>query len=113
LQAFASGRHETRVPVYRILSATLEELRARGERIVAGSSARIVESRAALGGGTTPTQTIPSLSIHVPGDAGKLHQRFLHHDVPIVGRVQEGRFLLDLRTMLEGDEEIVRDAVMG
>lgn len=111
LSAFASGRFEARIPIYRILSSSLDTLRERGEQIIRGTSARIVDSRAALGGGTTPTETIASLAVEVPGNAAELHARFLLHDVPIVGRVQEGRLLLDLRTILEGDVEAVKTAV--
>ncbi|MFP5245189.1 MAG: L-seryl-tRNA(Sec) selenium transferase, partial [Thermoanaerobaculia bacterium] len=58
---------------------------------------------AALGGGTTPTETIPSIAIEVPGNATELHACFLANDPPIVGRVQNDVFSIDLRTLLESD----------
>lgn len=111
LRAFATGRHEEQIALYRMLATPLEELRDRASRIINMSSARIVETRAALGGGTTPTQTMASVGIEVPGNATELHRRFLHHAIPIVGRVQEDRFVLDVRTIFEGDVSEVRAAL--
>jgi L-seryl-tRNA(Ser) seleniumtransferase len=103
LRAFATEKHEQRIPVYRMLAAPLELLRTRAEHLVRGTSCAIVESRCALGGGTTPTETVPSIAIAVPGDASALQTRFLRNDPPIVGRVQDDRFLIDVRTLLETD----------
>jgi L-seryl-tRNA(Ser) seleniumtransferase len=70
-----------------------------------------VDSRCALGGGTTPTETIASLAIEVAGDANALHTRFLQNDPPIVGRIQNDHFTVDLRTLLEGDLPAVAAAI--
>jgi L-seryl-tRNA(Ser) seleniumtransferase len=103
LRAFATKKHEECIPIYRMLATPLEVLRTRAELLVRGTSAQVVETRCALGGGTTPTETVPSIGIAVPGNAGELQARFLANDPPIVGRVQNDRFTLDLRTLLETD----------
>lgn len=103
LRAFATRKHEECVPVYRMLSTPLDVLRARAEMLAAGRDVRIVDSRCALGGGTTPTETIASIAIEVPGNAGELHTRFLRNDPPIVGRVHDDRFTIDVRTLQESD----------
>ena len=111
LRAFATGKYEERVPIYRMLATPLEVLRARGEMVIAGTRCRIVGSRCALGGGTTPAETIPSLAVEVPGDASALHARFLANSPPIVGRIHEERFTIDLRTVLETELTTLRAAV--
>jgi L-seryl-tRNA(Ser) seleniumtransferase len=103
LRAFVTGKHEERIPIYTMLALSLDALRARGEQLVAGTSSRIVDSRCALGGGTTPAETTASLAIELPGNAAELHGRFLHNDPPIVGRVHDDRFTIELRTLLEAD----------
>lgn len=103
LRAFAAGRYEETVPVYRMLATPIAILRARAEQLTAGTACRIVESRCALGGGTTPTETIASVAIEVPGNANEVQTRFLRNDPPIVGRVHDDAFLLDMRTLLESD----------
>jgi L-seryl-tRNA(Ser) seleniumtransferase len=111
LRAFATKKHEELVPVYAMLAAPMELLRSRAQQLVEGSAATVVESRCALGGGTTPTETIASIAIEVPGNAAELQARFLANDPPIVGRVQNDRFTLDVRTLQPADLPPVAAAV--
>jgi L-seryl-tRNA(Ser) seleniumtransferase len=111
LRAFAAGRQEELVPVYRMLATPVEELRARAEAIIDGGGARTVSVESALGGGTTPTETISSIAVQVPGNAEELAARFRGRDLPIVGRIADDRFLLDLRTVLPDEVESVRRAL--
>ena len=113
LRAFATGKHEERIPIYRMLATPLDLLRSRGEQVIRHTTARLIDSRCALGGGTTPTETMPSVAIEVPGDANALHARFLQNDPPIVGRIQNDRFTLDLRTLQESDLGAVAAAIRG
>jgi L-seryl-tRNA(Ser) seleniumtransferase len=113
LRAFATGKHEKQIAIYRMMSLSMQELKARAEAIVAGSSCEIVPSRAAAGGGTTPNETIDSLAVAVPGNAVEMQRRFLNNDPPIVGRIQEGRFTIDVRTLLDDDLEAVRNALVS
>src|SRR4051794_31177190 len=101
LRAFATGRHETEIPIYRMLATPLDVLRQRAEEMIAGTSCRIIESACALGGGMTPTETIPSIAIEVAGNANQLASRFLQHDPPIVGRIVDDRFTIEVRTLAE------------
>jgi L-seryl-tRNA(Ser) seleniumtransferase len=107
LRAFATDRYETDVPIYRMLAMTIDDLRDRARQI----GGRVVDSQCALGGGTTPTETIPSVAIEVPGKAAQLYERFLHHDPPIVGRIVENRFTIEVRTLLDEDVAAVRSAL--
>ncbi|HKR64472.1 MAG TPA: L-seryl-tRNA(Sec) selenium transferase [Thermoanaerobaculia bacterium] len=111
LRAFAAAKHEERVPIYRMLATPIEVLRRRGEMLIAGTRCTLVDSDCALGGGTTPTETIPSIAIEEPGNAESLHARFLANDPPIVGRIRNDRFMLDLRTLLETDLSNVKAAL--
>jgi len=70
-----------------------------------------VDSRCALGGGTTPTETIASIAVEVPGNASELQSRLLGNDPPIVGRVHDGAFTLDVRTLQEPDLPLVAAAL--
>jgi L-seryl-tRNA(Ser) seleniumtransferase len=105
LRAFASGKHEQAIPIYRMLATPLEELRRRARDL----SAHVIESEAALGGGTTPAQTMPSVAIAVPGPANAQQERFRAQ--AIVGRIVNDRFTLDLRTILPEDLPRVAEAL--
>jgi len=100
LRAFATERHEQRIPIYRMLSLPLDALRERAKSLGAQT---IVDSRCALGGGTTPTETIPSIAIAVAGNPNEQYTRFLRNDPPIAGRIVDDRFTLDMRTLLDED----------
>ncbi len=113
LRAFATAKHEERIPIYRMLAVPLEVLRTRAEHLARGTRCRLVDSRCALGGGTTPTETIPSVSIAVPGEPNALYSRFLRNDPPIVGRIQNDRFTIDVRTVLETDLTNLGAALRG
>jgi seryl-tRNA(Sec) selenium transferase len=108
LRAFATGKHEERVPIYAMLATPLEVLRQRATSLGGGS---VVESRCALGGGTTPSETISSIAVEVPGHAQTLHARFLANDPPIVGRIVDGRFTLEVRALSSEDIAAVRTAL--
>ena len=109
LSAFAAERFESDIPIYRMLATPLEELRARGEELIAGTKCTIVDSDCALGGGTTPAETIASVAIHVPGKPEEISGRLLSRSV--VGRIVNDRFTLDLRTLLPSDLPAVADCL--
>jgi L-seryl-tRNA(Ser) seleniumtransferase len=113
LRAFATGRHEAEIPIYRMLATPLEALRSRAEEMVRGTECRVVESQCALGGGTTPAETIRSIAIAVPGDASDLAARYLRHDPPIAGRIVDDRFTIEVRTLGAGECAAVAEAIKG
>ena len=113
LRAFATERHEEEIAIYAMLAAPLDALRARAEELVRGTSCRMIDSDCALGGGTTPTETIPSVAIAVPGAAAANAARFLGGAPPIVGRIVDDAFTIDMRTLLEGDLDAIRTMVLG
>jgi len=94
LRAFATGKQEEKIAIYKMLATPLETLRERAKKL----SDQIIETQCALGGGTTPTETIPSIGIELPATA---HARFLK--AGIVGRIQNEKFILDMRTLREED----------
>ncbi|MEA2337790.1 MAG: L-seryl-tRNA(Ser) seleniumtransferase, partial [Thermoanaerobaculia bacterium] len=111
LRAFATARHEIEIPIYRMLATPLDELRSRAAEMIGGTSCRVIDSACALGGGTTPTETIPSIAIEVPGDASELAAQFLRNDPPIVGRIVDDRFTVEVRTLDDDDRTAVATAL--
>lgn len=112
LRAFATGRHEEWIAIYRMLARPMPDLHDRARSIASGTDCSIVESRSALGGGTTPAESIPSVAVELPGNAEALHAKFLRNDPPIVGRIRNDRFGIDVRTLLDDDLQEVRAAIV-
>ncbi|MGH3096259.1 MAG: L-seryl-tRNA(Sec) selenium transferase, partial [Streptosporangiales bacterium] len=100
-------------PVRFALEVPVTRVRERADRVaarlaVAGIDASAVDSRAAIGGGGAPEVTLPSAAVSVPSAlAVPLRTAWL----PVVGRVERGRCLLDLRTVDEADDESLAEAV--
>jgi L-seryl-tRNA(Ser) seleniumtransferase len=111
LQAYLRESHERDVTIYRMLAIPADELQRRAADLARQVQGSVREVRSALGGGTTPTETIPSFAVAVPGDPNQLQRRFLDAAVPVVGRIENDEFLLDVRTMLPDDEKFVLAAL--
>ncbi|MCU0722814.1 MAG: L-seryl-tRNA(Sec) selenium transferase [Planctomycetes bacterium] len=119
-----AGTRETRHTVLRLIStpaAALEpRARALRERIAAAFGTRVraeaLEDRSEVGGGTTPTKSLPTwaVSLEVPGlDAGELASRLRLQETPVCGRVHKETLLLDVRTFFDGDDDLVLKAIEG
>ncbi|MGH9456240.1 MAG: L-seryl-tRNA(Sec) selenium transferase [Thermoanaerobaculia bacterium] len=115
LAAFLAGRHEQEVPIYRMLAAPVEAIRARAAEIAAATGARVVETRAALGGGTTPAETVPSAGVAVASGSAAEEARsaLLALPRPVIGRIEEDELLLDLRSVDPADDAALVEAVRG
>jgi L-seryl-tRNA(Ser) seleniumtransferase len=96
-------------PVARALDVDVDELRARAQRIAEQlPGARAVDCTAAVGGGGAPGVELPSAGVALPPSYAEL----LRTGTPaVVGRVESGRCLLDLRAVLPEDDEAIVAAV--
>ncbi|MPY99702.1 MAG: L-seryl-tRNA(Sec) selenium transferase [Actinophytocola sp.] len=100
-------------PVTRALNADPATLTARAERLAArlrehDVDAHAVTSEAMVGGGGAPGVTLPSAAVSLPESyAAALRAG----DPPVVGRVERGRCLLDLRTIDAETDDRLLEAV--
>ena len=100
------------IPVLRMLGQSGQELHARAERLRLalegfGGAAQVVETRGQVGGGSCPTQTMGSWAVAIePGEmtVDQLAEKLRRAPVPIIGRISQGQYLLDARTL--GDDDI-------
>jgi L-seryl-tRNA(Ser) seleniumtransferase len=102
-----------------MLTASLEELRARATRLaaglrVAGIEAQVVTTQSSPGGGAFPTAELPSsaVALGAQSDAASVEQRLRFGNVPVIGRIADGRVLLDLRSVLPRDDTELTSAVV-
>jgi L-seryl-tRNA(Ser) seleniumtransferase len=105
--AAAHARDDGSLPLQRMIGATVEELRARAVAIVAalGWPAECVRaSEATIGGGSLPGDVIASVAIAVPGRPEATARRLRTGSPAVVGRVHAQTLLLDLRSLLPGDD---------
>ncbi len=115
LLAYLHGRATTEIPVWRMIAATTEALGARAERLAAvigGPEVAVVRCTSAVGGGSLPGETLPSYAVALGGaPADALAQRLRAGTPPVIGRIVEDRLILDVRTVLDDQEEALVTAV--
>jgi L-seryl-tRNA(Ser) seleniumtransferase len=96
-------------PVARALAADVAGLRARAEALAAQlTCAEAVDSVAAVGGGGAPGVRLPSVALSLPESYAVALRT---GTPPVVGRLEAGRCLLDLRTVAPEEDELLAAAV--
>jgi len=93
------------VPVLRAVAEPAAAVRERAERLAARLGGDVVATTARVGGGAVPLLEIESFACALDG-GDQLAAALRSADPPVVARVQEGRVLLDCRTLT--DEECQR-----
>jgi L-seryl-tRNA(Ser) seleniumtransferase len=121
LRALLDGRGEREIPVLRVLLEAPEEVerraRALAERLARAAAGRfdvrVEETRAPVGGGSVPGLELASFAValRAAGGVDDLAAALRAGEVPVLGRVQKEALLLDARTLLPGDDEIVERAL--
>lgn len=96
-------------PVAEALAADVTQLRARAERLAAQlPSAEAVNCMAAVGGGGAPGVELPSAAVSLPESYAAALRAGCP---PVVGRLEAGRCLLDLRTVAPEEDDLLLAAV--
>ena len=105
------------VPALAMLTAPAANVQLRAEQAAArlrgnGVSCDVVETEASVGGGAFPTARILSYAVALQGSPAAIEERLRRGDHPVVGRIANGRVLLDMRSVPAGhDEELVRAVI--
>jgi len=117
----APDRLREELPVLRLLTRPLEQIQSQAQRLLAplraalpaGYETELCEAKSQIGSGSLPVDLLPSagLRIRLPGPrqgaaAGEIAAAFRALPLPVIGRVHDGDFFLDLRC-LEQDEEFL------
>ncbi|HMD35103.1 MAG TPA: L-seryl-tRNA(Sec) selenium transferase [Vicinamibacterales bacterium] len=115
---YAAGRADTAVPVRRMLTQTADEIRARADALASaigtidGWHAEVVDGVSAVGGGSAPGVELPTWPVSIARDGvgpDALETRLRGLTPPIVARIERGRLLLDLRTVLPEQDRVVAE----
>ena len=116
LLAYVKGEHDA-IPALRMMHLTKEEIGLRAEALAeriksSRLSLEVTDGESVIGGGAAPSALLPTrlLAIACEGlSADELSSSLRAADPPIITRVEDGRVLLDLRTVFpQQDEAIVK-----
>ena len=121
LRSYAEGEEQAKkeIPVLSMLGAKAEDLRAKAEYLAGmirgrGAQCEVRNEEDQVGGGSVPTQLLPTFAVALSPkncSVDGLEQRLRLRELPIVGRIHDGVYLLSVRTMDEKDFPYVADAV--
>jgi L-seryl-tRNA(Ser) seleniumtransferase len=109
------------IPVMRMIRATPQGLKRRAENFIRELrpelpldevEIEVVDGASLAGGGSTPTQSLPSKVIRIASarySAAKLEQRLRRAPagISVIARVEEDRLVLDLRTVFPEQEPLL------
>jgi L-seryl-tRNA(Ser) seleniumtransferase len=104
----------SRIPTLRMLTVSAGELASRASAMArrmrralpAGLTLKTLRGVSQVGGGTFPLLELPTtlISVAIPGiPPQQLEERLRTGPVPIVGRIGHGEYLLDPRTLFDGE----------
>jgi L-seryl-tRNA(Ser) seleniumtransferase len=94
------------VPVLRMLCAGEDELRARASRLAERTGGEVVDGVAKVGGGALPLLELPGPVVALTAPrAHELAAALRACDPPVIGRIADGRVLLDPRTLTDAEVE--------
>ena len=105
------------IPTLRMIAADLSQLKARAERIAAVLqtllSVKVRESQSAVGGGSTPDQTLSSwaIEISVPHPS-RFEQALRNVTLPVIARIEHDRIVLDMRTVSDKEADALITSVL-
>jgi L-seryl-tRNA(Ser) seleniumtransferase len=110
------------VPTLRMLCRKSSDIAAQAERItqairdrVASAAVTVTEGFSQMGSGSLPTQNLATRLIAIEPktiDSGELARRLRCSEPPVFARIHKGELLIDPRTLLEGDEPLLIEAVV-
>jgi L-seryl-tRNA(Ser) seleniumtransferase len=113
------------IPTLKMMNLTKQEIGQRAEALAEQACASKVESKlninlidgeSVIGGGAAPSSVLPTrlLALTCEGlSADELCVRLRAADPPIIARVEQGRVLLDLRTVFPEQDRLVAAALAG
>jgi len=112
------------IPTLRMLTHSLDKLeeeagslyRLLSERLGDKAELSLERSVSAVGGGAMPTAGLPAAVVTLRPRGVSLNDltaALRRNDPAVIGRVQDDRLLLDVRTVLEGEIPLLADALAG
>ncbi len=110
------GRAFKEIPVLAMLTAPVTEIELRAESVAAklravGIEAKVQESSASVGGGAFPTAAIRSRAIVLSRNPEETEKKLRLGEPAVIGRISDGTLLLDLRSVLPSEDDLLAHAV--
>jgi len=96
----------TKIPVWRMIAAPLKDIEKRAALWAKACGAKVIDGETMVGGGSLPGGSLPTKLVALKG-GGALAKKLRSLPLPIIGRVEKDQLLLDPRTVLPEEDDIV------
>ncbi len=109
LEHYLAGEAETQIPIWQMIAAEPATLRKRAESWQATLGAgQVSQSESAIGGGSLPGETRPTWVWSIRREhPSKFAEALRRSNPPVIARVTDDQILLDPRTVLPGQDQLV------
>jgi L-seryl-tRNA(Ser) seleniumtransferase len=107
------GEAEQEIPIWRMLSATPDQLKARVDNwIIKINLGMVMENESTVGGGSLPGENMPTwvLSLNVKSP-NKFMNALRMEQPPIIARMEHDRVLFDPRTVLPEQDDVLLESI--
>ena len=116
LGLYRAGRAVETIPVWRMIASPTASIRVRAESVATALGgppvAEVIAVESTVGGGSLPGQTLPSFGITLASRSAARTLAALRRGRPsVIGRIADGRVVLDLRIVDPGDDDRLASAV--
>jgi L-seryl-tRNA(Ser) seleniumtransferase len=119
LLAYVRQDHD-QIPALRMMRLTADEIGKRAQAVARQLrppvAAEVTEGESVIGGGAAPGASLPTRLLALTADglsADEFARRLRMNEPPVIARVEEGRVLLDLRTVFPEQDEQVAQALQA
>ncbi len=76
-----------------------------------GIECAVVKSVSTVGAGAFPGAELESFSLSFRGNAAEFESRMRAARIPVIGRIQDGDFLLDMRSVIPEEDALLADLI--
>jgi len=119
LLAYVKRDHDA-IPTLRMMRLGKQEITRRAEALAEKVrtpklTVELLDGESVIGGGAAPSSALATCLLGLGCDgltAGELAARLRQSETPVIVRVEEGRVLLDLRTVLPEQDEVLADVLL-
>ena len=110
------------IPTLRMLTEPVEAVENRADKLVAELGARLgpetrvekADMNSRPGGGSFPSLEIQSVCVRIRNDnvsADRIERLMRSHTPPVIGRIDDDCFIIDLKTVQDGEEKVISEAL--
>ena len=115
---YLKGQAFEKIPIWRMISQPAEQIKRRAEDLLkqmkqSSSKLSVKPAKTYLGGGSLPGQIIPSYALSLESilPLEDLSRRFRKAKPPVIGRISQEQFLLDLRTVFPEQDSVLASLI--